>query len=166
MLLTTLDYIILAVLAISALVGVVRGLIREILALLSWIVSLWLAFYYAEEAAGWLTPYLNSPQIQYLVALAAIFVGSLLILSMIAMILVKLLDWVGIAGTDRTLGGLFGLLRGIAVALVIVFVVRLTPGVNQSWFLDSVLVPYFEPIYEYLDNQDFIQPLEESVGSG
>ena len=163
MLLTVLDYIIVAALAISGLVGVLRGLIREMLALLSWVVSLWLAFSYAEAVANWLTPYLNSPQIQYVVALAVIFVGSLLILSMIAIIVVKLLDWVGIAGTDRSLGGLFGLLRGIAVALVLVFIIRLTPATEQPWFQNSVLVPYFEPIYEYLDGQDFLQPLEDAL---
>ncbi len=150
--------------AISALVGIVRGFVREVLALLSWIVSLWLALHYAEPVSTYLEPYLQSPEIQYMVALAGIFVASLLVLSMTAMILVKLLTWVGVAGTDRTLGGLFGLARGLAIALALVFVIRLTPATGKPWFAGSVLVPYFEPVYEYLDNRDFLQPLHTLPG--
>ncbi|KAA3624384.1 MAG: CvpA family protein [Proteobacteria bacterium] len=166
MVLNGLDYVLLAVLAVSAVVGIVRGLVRELLALLSWLVSVWLAFQYAEPVALMLAPYLKSPQIQYVVAMAVIFVVSLLLLSMSAMILVKLLTWAGVAGTDRTLGGLFGLVRGLAVALVIVFVLRLSPATAKPWFEKSILVPYFEPVYEYLDNQDFLQPLQESLPAG
>jgi len=158
--LTGIDYVILALLGLSAVVGIVRGLIREMLSLVSWIVSLWLAFVYADEVAAWLDPYLQSPQIQYMVALAGLFVVSLLVLSLAAMLLVKLLDLVGITGTDRTLGGVFGLVRGVAIALVLVFVVRLTPATGQPWFVNSLLVPWFEPVYDFLDNQDFVQPLK------
>ncbi len=160
MTLTSLDYVLIAVLAVSAVVGMVRGLVRELLALLSWVVSLWLALQYAEPLSVHLEPYLNSPQIQYMVALAAIFVISLLLLSMTAMILVKLLTWVGVAGTDRSLGGLFGLVRGVAIALVLVFVIRLTPATGQEWFQRSVLVPYLAPIFAFIDQRDFLQPLE------
>jgi membrane protein required for colicin V production len=169
-LLTSLDYVILAVLAISMVVGIVRGLVRELLALLSWVVSVWLALHYAEIVSEWLAPYLQSPQIQYLVALTGIFIVSLLMLSMIAIIIVKLLTLVGIAGTDRSLGGLFGVVRGIAIALVLVFVIRLTPATGEAWFQSSMIVPYLEPIYEYLDDQNFLQPLdslpERIAGSG
>jgi membrane protein required for colicin V production len=169
MVLTGLDYVILGVLAVSAVVGIVRGLIREILALVSWIVSAWLAIKYAQTVADWLSPYLQSPQIQYIVALAAVFVVSLLTLSMVAMLLVKLLTMVGVAGTDRTLGGLFGLVRGVGIALVLVFVIRLTPATSEPWYVESVFAPYFEPMYEYLDNRDFLAPLEalpESIAPG
>jgi hypothetical protein len=49
------------------------------------------------------------------------------------------------------------------VALVLVFIIGLTPATEQSWFQDSILVPYFEPIYEYLDDQDFLQPLDGAL---
>ncbi len=158
--LTALDYVLLAVFVISAVVGIVRGLIREVLALVSWIVSIWLALHYADQVAAYLAPYLQSPEIQYMVALAGIFVVSLLLLSMTAMILVKVLNYVGVAGTDRTLGALFGLVRGLAISLALVFVIRLTPATAKPWFQGSLLVPYFEPVYEYLDNRDFLRPLE------
>lgn len=163
---TGLDYVIFAVLGVSAVVGVVRGLVRELLALLSWVVSVWLAFQYAETVASSLGPYIESPEIRYVVALTVIFVVSLLLLSMTSIILVKLLTWAGVAGTDRTLGGLFGLARGVAVALVIIFILRLTPAAGKPWLNNSILVPYFEPIYEYLDDQDFLQPLQETLPSG
>lgn len=162
--LTSIDYVIIAIFAVSALVGGFRGLIRELLSLLSWVVAVWLSIHYASELAIWLSPYLESPQIQFLVAVALIFVLSLLGLSLIAMLLVKLLTYAGISGTDRTLGALFGLLRGAAISLLLVFVVRLTPATHQPWFTGSVLVPYFDPVFEYLDNQDFLKPLDSLPG--
>ncbi len=160
MFLTGFDYVLVVVLAVSMAVGFVRGLIRELLSVLSWVVSIWLAIHYAEGLAVYLGPYLNSPQLQYLVALAGIFVLSLLALSLLAMLLAKLLSMVGIAGTDRSLGVVFGMLRGLAIALAGAFLLRLTPAVQEPWYRDSVLVPYFDPVFEYLDNQDFIAPLE------
>ncbi len=164
MVLTSLDYVILVAVAVSAIVGVIRGLIKELLALLSWVVSIWLAIHYAADVALYLGPYLQSPQLQYVVALAGIFVVSLLSFSLVALILVKLLNTVGIAGTDRSLGALFGLVRGIAITLAVVFVLRLTPAAGQDWYTDSLLVPYFGPVYEFLDGQDFMQPIESLPG--
>jgi hypothetical protein len=43
----------------------------------------------------------------------------------------------------------------------VVFVIRLTPAISQPWFARSLLVPYFDPVYEFLDNQDYIQPLKK-----
>ena len=160
-LLTSLDYVIIAGIVISALVGLIRGLIRELLALLSWIVSIWLAFQYADDVSTYLDAYLQSPQIQYMVSFAIIFVLSLLSLSLVALLLTKILTAVGIAATDRTLGSLFGLIRGGAIVLVAIFILRLTPATGQEWYVKSILVPYFEPIYTYLDEQDFMK----SVGT-
>jgi membrane protein required for colicin V production len=164
-LLTSIDYVIIASMLVSALVGLIRGLIRELLALLSWIVSIWLALQYADDVSVYLDVYLQSPQIQYMVAVAGIFVLSLLSLSLVALILTKLLAAVGIAGTDRSLGALFGILRGAAIVLVAIFVLRLTPAATQPWYVNSSLVPYFEPIYTYLDEQDFMKPVKSLPNS-
>lgn len=161
---TALDYCIIAGIVVSAIVGIIRGLIRELLALLSWIISAWFAILYAPELSVYLDDYLASPQLQYLVALAGVFIVSLLGLSLVALILTKLLDMVGIAGTDRSLGALFGIVRGGAIVLAVMFFLRLTPATQQSWYVDSMLMPYFEPVYEFLDSQDFTKPIESLPG--
>lgn len=157
---TILDYVMLAVVAVSALVGIVRGLIRELLSLLSWVVSIWVAWYYAGALSTRLEDLLNSPQLQYVVALAAIFVVSLLALSMMSMLVSKMLRLTGTAGTDRSLGAVFGLLRGAAIVLGAVFILNFTPAASQSWYRNAALLPYLMPVYEYLDEQDFMQSLD------
>lgn len=153
--LTALDLVLLAIILVSAIYGIVRGLIRELLSLLSWAVSIWLAFKYAPDFSPLLEPYLDSPQLQYLIALAAIFVVSLLLFSLCAIVLAKLLSLVGIAGTDRSLGAVFGIIRGIAIGLILVFLLRLTPADEQDWFTSSSLVPYFDPIFAWMDQRGF-----------
>ena len=152
---STFDLLLIAVLLVSAIVGIVRGLIRELLSLLSWVVSLWMAFKFAPEVSTWLAPYLDAPQLQYVVALAAVFILCLLLLSLCAIILAKLLALVGIAGTDRSLGAVFGVVRGVAIGVVLIFLLRLTPASNESWFTSSTLVPYFNPIFAFLDQRGY-----------
>ncbi|MFT5115879.1 MAG: membrane protein required for colicin V production [Parasphingorhabdus sp.] len=153
--LSSFDLLLIAVFVISAIVGMVRGLIRELLSLLSWVVSLWLAFKFAPIVSNWLKPYLDAPQLQYIVALVAVFIVCLLVFSLCAILLAKLLSLVGIAGTDRSLGAIFGIARGIAIGLILVFLLRFTPAKEETWFETSRLVPYFDPILAILDRQGY-----------
>ena len=141
---TVFDYAVLAVVSLSVLLGLWRGVVSEVLSIAAWV----LAFVFGRMFASRLSPefskWILEPSLQYLAAFAAIAV-SVLLLSMAIRVLVSgLLRAVGLGLIDRFLGALFGLVRGIMVVLVLVAVGGLTSFPKQAWWRDAVLAPPFE----------------------
>ena len=116
-----------AVLLVSMAVGVWRGLVYEVLSVLSWIAAFVLAQWFAPAAAAHLPMQGAGAALRYaggfvLVFIAAAFAGGLL-----AFLMSKLVSAVGLGPVDRSLGALFGLLRGAVLLLAATAVVSLTP---------------------------------------
>ncbi len=143
---TGLDLGILVVTLISTLVGVVRGFIRETLSLVSWIAALWVALAYAEPASHWLITYLESPALRIAVAFAGLFVVTLLLLTAVSYLIHRALVVKGIQGTDRVLGGMFGVLRALVIVTGFLLVAGLTALPQERWWRESLLVPHFDPL--------------------
>ena len=140
------DYAILTIVGISGILSLMRGFIREILSLAGWIAAFWGALAFSGEAAPWLEAYVATPSTRLGIAFVAIFVGILL-LSGIALRLVGLLvERTGMSGTDRTLGILFGVLRGVVVVGLLVLLGGLTPLPQDPWWRESTLLPHFERV--------------------
>ncbi|MDZ7839789.1 MAG: CvpA family protein [Gammaproteobacteria bacterium] len=140
------DWIILAVTLLSALVGFYRGFIRETLSLISWILAFWAAFSFAEPASVWFTHYIESPQLRLVAAFAAIFVVTLLLFSLLSYLLCRLLLVSGIAGTDRILGGLFGVVRAVVLVSVLLLLARVPGYPEEAWWKQSLLIPQLNPV--------------------
>ena len=140
------DYAILAVVGISGILSLMRGFIREVLSLAGWVAAFWGALAFSGKAAPWLEAYVATPSTRLGIAFVAIFVGILL-LSGIALRLVGLLvERTGMSGTDRTLGILFGVLRGIVVVGLLVLLGGLTPLPQDPWWRESTFLPHFERV--------------------
>ena len=140
------DWIILAVTLLSALVGFYRGFIRETLSLISWILAIWAAFSFAEPASAWFEAYIESPQLRLVAAFGAIFVSTLLLLSLLSYLLCRLLLVSGIAGTDRILGGLFGIARAVVLVSVVLLLARIPGYPDEAWWKQSILIPRLDPV--------------------
>jgi membrane protein required for colicin V production len=140
------DWAIFTITLISALVGVYRGFIRETLSLISWILAFWVAFSYAEPVSTHFAPYIESAQLQIVAAFTALFVVTLLLLSALSYLLYKLLLVSGIAGTDRVLGGLFGIARAVALISVALLLARLTTYPQETWWKQSLLIQQLHPV--------------------
>ena len=106
------DIVILIILAISTLIGVFRGFIREVLSLASWIVALYVAWLFAAQGAAYLEPHISQPALRVAAAFAGIFVIMLIAASILSYLLYRLLYISGISGMDRSLGAVFGIARG------------------------------------------------------
>ena len=122
---TWFDFAVLGVLAVSIALGVWRGLVREMLSLAGWVI----AFLAANLFAGPLSESITSvmqPELRLLFAWLGIFAVVLLLASLAAMLLTKVIKAVGLASTDRWLGALFGLARGLMIALAFALVAGLT----------------------------------------
>lgn len=139
------DIAILLVLAISALVGLLRGFIKEVFSLATWGCALVLSFLFRRPVgqALPLDPELN-PLIADLVGGACIFVLVLICGGLIAYLISSLAKATGLTGTDRTLGAVFGVGRGLIVVLaILIFLPAIDPVTKAGWWTDSLLIPQF-----------------------
>lgn len=151
------DYIIIAVVLISAVVGVIRGFFREAISVATWLVAIWVVYVYAASAAEMLSARVESPVVRLLIAGAALFVAVLLVGAMLGYLVSLLVKSTGLSGTDRLLGMVFGSVRGVIIlALLLVLGVGLLPVEQESWWSDSRLIPYVERVVVLL--RDILPP--------
>jgi membrane protein required for colicin V production len=139
-----LDIVLVLTVILSLGLGLVRGLLREVLSLGSWIVSGWLAFLYGDNLAAVLTPWLESAKLSLLISIVVVFLVTLVSLSLAGSLTLKLFRVSGLTGLDRTLGGGFGLMRGIIIITVVLFAAGFTPAPGKAWFRASSIVPFFQ----------------------
>lgn len=123
---TWFDYTVIAVIVLSALLGWWRGLVYEVLSLLGWVVAGIVARLFAAQAAPYMPAALGVEAARTAAAFAALFIFTLIIGGIVAWTLSKLVKWVGLGWLDGLLGGLFGVLRGALVVLVLVLLAGLT----------------------------------------
>ena len=138
---TSFDYAILAILAVSVLISLWRGLVREVISLLSWLVALWVAARFSADFVDWLPAAIQNPSVRYLAAFAGLFLGTVIALELIAVLIAKLLRAVGLGFIDRLLGAIFGVARGVLIAWVLVLLGGFTSLPARDWWRDSVLAP-------------------------
>ena len=134
----TLDWIFLGVLLISLVVGAWRGLVYELISLLSWFAAFVLAQWLAPTVAPHLPMAGAGESLRYAAGFVVVFVASLFAGGLIAFLLKKLITAVGMRPADRALGALFGLVRGAVLLLAVVVVVGMTPLHTGAWWQEAV----------------------------
>ena len=131
------DWVIVAVVSLSALMSLTRGFVKEALSLLVWVAAFVVAFYFSDRVSVLLVEEVASPTLRYLAAFAMLFVAVLLLGAVCNFLIVQLVHATGLSGTDRLLGMMFGVCRGVLIALaVLVFAPKLVP-LNQEVFSKS-----------------------------
>jgi membrane protein required for colicin V production len=143
---TIVDIVVLAVIGISVLLGVIRGLVREVLALAAWVVSFLAANLAAPEVAQWMPETLAGEEIRLLIGFVGVFAVMLVGLSVVAILVSKLVKIAGLGMTDRVLGGVFGLTRGLLVVMILVLLAGLTSLPRQPVWRNAVLSDPLERI--------------------
>lgn len=131
------DWILLAVLGVSMLLGMWRGLVREVISLAGWIAGFWMAQTWAPEAGARLPLQGASEVLRYLAGFISVFLVVLIVSVVLGWVVSKLVSAVGLGLLDRVLGGLFGGVRGVVVLLTLAVVVSLTPMQSAPWWVGS-----------------------------
>ena len=132
--LTAVDWILLAVLALSALLGIWRGLVQEVLSLVGWVAAFYVSQIYAPQAAAWLPMEGSSQMLRYAAGFVVVFVAVLVATVLVSWLIKHMVSAVGLGPLDRLLGGAFGLLRGLVILLAATVVVGMTPlRDSQAW---------------------------------
>jgi membrane protein required for colicin V production len=106
------DAVVVAIILVSGLIGWVRGLVREALGIGAWLLAAWIAFTWYDRAEPLVLRYLTNPDIAHPVAFGAVFLVSLIVLSVIAAFVGRLVQGSPLSTVDGTLGLAFGLVRG------------------------------------------------------
>jgi membrane protein required for colicin V production len=138
---TTFDWIVVAVIALSTLAAFFRGVVRELIAVIAWVLGFIAAVAYTPLLGAMLPEMTDYPSVRYIIAFALIIIAALLLGALIAWPLSRAIRLAGLGFVDRFLGSIFGLARGVAVVLAFVLVAGLTPLPRTDWWQASVLVP-------------------------
>lgn len=141
---TLLDYAVLAIIGFSVLLSVIRGLVREVLALAAWAIAFVVAWMFGGQLAAIMPAEIPSEELRLLAGFAAVFFIVLLAMSLVAMGLSQLIKSAGLSAEDRMLGTLFGLARGITVVMFLVLLAGTTALPAQPVWRDAVLRPALE----------------------
>lgn len=143
---TTPDYVILAVILISALIGAARGLLREGIAFATWIVALILAWHFSDLVEPHLGGVLTSAAVKPWVARLVILAGALLVGALIGALTSQFVRLSIFSGMDRLGGFAFGALRGLLLFGIFVILGQLLRLDKDHWWQESHLIPVGESV--------------------
>jgi membrane protein required for colicin V production len=139
---TTVDYILIAIVLVSMLFGAIRGFLRESVALLGWLVGLWLAWRYAPMLQPYLGGSLAGTELQEWVARIILLLAAVLAAWIIGSLLGYLVQRSGLTlGVDRILGAVFGLVRGAVIVGFAVMLAQAALMQDEPWWKESKLIP-------------------------
>lgn len=133
------DYVILAVIAVSGVLGFVRGFIKELMSLVAFIAAFFAALWWGPEAATWLIALIDNSLLRSAVAYVVMFILSLLAVGLLNMLLSALIERTGLSPADHGLGAVFGLVRGGLIITVLVIIAGYTQLPSEPWWRDSHL---------------------------
>lgn len=156
------DYGILGLIGISAIIGLTRGLLKEVFSLALWAGAGWVALHYNHDLSVHLEKAISLPSARLAAAFIIIFVAVLIAGGMVLFLLGKLVSGTGLGGTDRLAGLLFGVARGCVIAAVLVMLAGVTPLPQDPWWKQSKLIPPFQALAVWLRDQ-FPQGLAAEV---
>ncbi len=140
---TGFDLVVIGIIVLSALFAFMRGLLREVIALVSWIVALVAAFTFAEPIANAFDTTQTHPIAMQVVAFIAVFAAVLIVGRIIAAATSSAVRAVGLGWLDRLLGAGFGVARGVLAVLVVIIVAGVTNLPRSDWWQNSALAPVF-----------------------
>lgn len=138
---TSFDYIVLAILFGSAVLGLLRGLMKEVLSLIAYVAAFIAAIWWGPAASIWIASYIENSLLRTAVAYTAVFIAVLLLVGLLNVTLGTLLKKTGLTPADHGLGALFGLLRGALIVLVLVSAAGYTELPKEPWWRDARLSP-------------------------
>ena len=123
---TVFDYAVLTIVGLSVIFSVMRGMVKEVLAIVGWVAAFYVARTYTSQLLPMMPADIPSESLRVLAAFLVLFLATLLLTSLLAIALSAVFKKVGLGGLNRLLGAVFGLFRGVLIVCVLVFLAGLT----------------------------------------
>ena len=135
---TILDLVLLAVMLISGLLAMVRGFMREILSIAAWGAAALVTLYSYQKLLPTAKTYFNNDTVASVAVIAGVFIGTLIVVSIITVRISDMILDSRIGALDRTLGFLFGLARGLLIVVVaFLFFAWLVPTKQRPYWVSN-----------------------------
>lgn len=140
------DFVFIGIIGISVLLSVWRGFFKEALSLFTWIAALVVAFVFYEPTGDLLAGLVKSPTVRYVISFGVLFLAVLLLGAVLTYLFGQLVTRTGLTGTDRALGVVFGLARGVVIVVLLVMLGGLTTLPQEEWWQESTLMGRFQDL--------------------
>ena len=138
---TGFDYLVLAIIGVSAVLGFMRGLIKEVLSMIAYVAAFIAALWWGPSVSLWLGPWVANDLLRVVLSYGCVFILVLLLVGLVNVTLAALIDRTGLTPADSGMGVLFGLVRGLFFVLVLVGLAGHTPLINEMWWKESSFAP-------------------------
>lgn len=135
------DIVVAVIIGLSLVFGVFRGFVKEVLSLVFWVGAIVLAGLFSAKLGALLSGIIVTVWIQKLVGFVLIFLLVVIIGGLLSNVLSELLSKAGLGGVNRSLGGLFGIIRGIVIITVLLMMFSRFEFARK-FYQDSVSIPY------------------------
>jgi len=145
------DWGILSLIGISLLMGLWRGFVRETLSLITWIVALWMGVAYCGILAEVFHP-IPMVVLRYVLSFILLVLVGLISGGILSYLIARLITFTGFGVTDKIMGALLGLARGVLVVAVGVMMVLPTPLIKDPLWIKSSFAPRFVPLASVIQN--------------
>ena len=136
---TIFDSVVLIIVVVSVLLSIVRGIVRESLSLAGWVIAYMAAKIFAKDFVSVLPLSITDESLRMIISFVAIFLATLIVMSMVTMLASALIRTVGLGSADRVLGALFGFARGLLVVLLLVLSAGLTSLPQEPFWRQALL---------------------------
>ena len=143
------DWILVAIIATSSVFGLLRGFVKELLSLASWVAAFFVARLFSFKLSNFMVDWIDQPQFRVIAAFVILFAATLVVGALINNVFSRLVSATGLTGTDRLFGMVFGVVRGGLLVIVIVSLLSLTPVSNDEWWQSSLIIPHFILVDEW-----------------
>ncbi len=146
------DFLIIGIIVISVVISIVRGFVKEVFSLASWILAFWVALMFYPHVATLLLDYIVTPSIRLFAAFTSLFVVTLILGALVNHLISQLVKKTGLSGTDSMLGIFFGLIRGVTIVALLMLAAAATPMPQDDWWQNSLLLAHFETLAVWIQS--------------
>ncbi|MGB1092063.1 MAG: CvpA family protein, partial [Oceanobacter sp.] len=149
---TPVDWAIVVVVAVSGLISLTRGFVKEALSLAVWVTAFLIARMFSANLATLLVEYIDANSVRWVISFVALFLATLAVGSMVTHLIVEVVRLTGLSGTDRVLGMIFGAIRGLVILVAVVYGLQYTMVPQDSWWQESMIIPHLELVADWARN--------------
>lgn len=162
---TIVDLLIIFLVLASIVVGAFRGIVREAISLTALVFAVWAAFRLGPYAGGWLGGTIGSTELEMWAGRFLVFVIIVALGWLAGWAISRIIRLAGLSGTDRLLGGVFGVIRAAVFIGVFVLFGRYAAFDSSDWWFESRLMPYAETVADWIEElapkgMEMLQPEE------
>ena len=143
---TIFDYLVLGIIGFSILVGLMRGVIRELFSVLGWVLAFYLANKFNGEVMRYIPEQVPGEQVKAIAAFVLVFLTVLLLCTLVALLLTTLLKAIGLGGLNRVLGGVAGAAKGVLIVCILVLLAVMTDLPKDARWTNAMLSAPFEAL--------------------